>query len=85
MSEYPKKLVSDEGGVAMVNDAKDEATLKQTGYKDAEPEVADDSPTKLYKVLAPFQYDGEKYEPDDEVDLPDEQAAKRKEKLELIV
>ena len=35
MSEYPKKLVSDEGGVAMVNDAKDEATLKQRGYKDA--------------------------------------------------
>ncbi|KKK91450.1 hypothetical protein LCGC14_2712850 [marine sediment metagenome] len=34
MSEYPKKLVSDEGGVAMVNDAEDEATLKAVGYKD---------------------------------------------------
>ena len=34
MSEYPKKLVSDEGGVAMVNEAKDEATLKARGYKE---------------------------------------------------
>ena len=34
MSEYPKKLVSDEGGVAMVNDAKDEAGLKARGYKE---------------------------------------------------
>ncbi len=34
MSEYPKKLVSDAGGVAMVNDAKGEASLKQRGYKE---------------------------------------------------
>ena len=34
MSEYPKKLVSDEGGVAMVNEEKDEASLKARGYKE---------------------------------------------------
>ncbi len=39
MGEYPKKLVSDEGGVAMVNDAKDEVTLKQRGYKEAAGEA----------------------------------------------
>ena len=45
MSEYPKKLVSDEGGVAMVNEAKDEATLKAMGYKDA-PNQADEEGQK---------------------------------------
>jgi hypothetical protein len=39
MSEYPKKLVSDAGGVAMVNDAKDEATLKERGYKETAGEA----------------------------------------------
>ncbi|KKK90921.1 hypothetical protein LCGC14_2718150 [marine sediment metagenome] len=47
MSEYPKKLVSSEGGVAVVNDAKDEATLKAAGYKD--PKEAGAKPKKPKK------------------------------------
>lgn len=32
MSLYPMKLVSPDGGEAMVNDAKDEATLRSLGF-----------------------------------------------------
>jgi hypothetical protein len=41
MSEYPKKLVSAEGGVALVKEAKDEATLKALGYKEEAPKEGD--------------------------------------------
>lgn len=40
---------------------------------------------KKYKVLAPFQYQGEKYQPGDMPELPDDEAAKREGKLEEII
>lgn len=37
MSVYPKRLVSPDGAVAMVNDAADEATLRELGFTEAAP------------------------------------------------
>lgn len=82
-----KRFVHPEGSEAFPNDPKDETTLRKIGFKEEGDQVVEEaeSPTKPYKVLAPFQYQGEKYEQNDEVDLPDEEAAKREGKLELIV
>ena len=64
MSEYPKKLVSAEGGVAMVNDSKDEATLKALGYEDVPTQQEETQPkVKPLRVREPTRLQGRPRKP----------------------
>ena len=85
-----KKWINKDGGEAFPPDEISEEYLRSIGYfpegeiQEIESTEKEEVSVRKYRVLAPFQYEGEKYDKGDEVELPTEEALKREEKVEEI-
>ena len=76
-----------EPGQAIRLSEKEAEPLLAAGAIEAGSEPASEGGAEVlgrFKVLAPFQYQGEKYAEGDVVELPIEEARKREEKLEKL-